>query len=74
LGCRCEASIAKLAGDISVIRSEAHKTEKEIYGLRSALKNCVSDFEKKVSREAYVKYLVSGDYAYIYICVYRLIS
>nr|XP_009931207.1 PREDICTED: protein FAM81B [Opisthocomus hoazin] len=45
---RCEASIAKLAGDISVIRSEAHKTEKEIYGLRSALKNCVSDFEKKV--------------------------
>ncbi|XP_059690029.1 protein FAM81B [Gavia stellata] len=45
---RCEASIAKLSGDISIIRHEAQKTEKEIYGLRSALKNCVGDFEKKV--------------------------
>ncbi|NWQ81214.1 FA81B protein, partial [Columbina picui] len=45
---RCEASIAKLSGDISIIRHEAQKTEKEIYGLHSALKNCVSDFEKKV--------------------------
>ncbi|NWH16744.1 FA81B protein, partial [Grus americana] len=45
---RCEASIAKLSGDISIIRHEAQKTDKEIYGLHSALKNCVSDFEKKV--------------------------
>ncbi|NXV24768.1 FA81B protein, partial [Cepphus grylle] len=45
---RCEASIAKLSGDISIIRREAQKTDKEIYGLRSALKNCVGDFEKKV--------------------------
>ncbi|KAM9214012.1 protein FAM81B [Leptosomus discolor] len=45
---RCEASIAKLSGDISVIRREAQKTDKEIYGLHHALKNCVGDFEKKV--------------------------
>ncbi|KAM6187502.1 protein FAM81B [Sarcoramphus papa] len=45
---RCEASIAKLSGDISMIRREAQKTDKEIYGLHSALKNCVGDFEKKV--------------------------
>ncbi|XP_009882640.1 PREDICTED: protein FAM81B [Charadrius vociferus] len=45
---RCEASIAKLSGDISIIRHEAQRTDKEIYGLQSALKNCVGDFEKKV--------------------------
>ncbi|NXJ67666.1 FA81B protein, partial [Rostratula benghalensis] len=45
---RCEASIAKLSGDISIIRREAQKTDKEIFGLHSALKNCASDFEKKV--------------------------
>ncbi|XP_062456012.1 protein FAM81B [Rhea pennata] len=45
---RCEASIAKLAGDIHSIRLEAHKTDKEIYGVRSALEKSVSDFEKKV--------------------------
>ncbi|KAM9251088.1 protein FAM81B [Cariama cristata] len=45
---RCEASIAKLSGDISIIRHEAQKTDKEIYGLHSALRNCVGDFEKKV--------------------------
>ncbi|NXL63668.1 FA81B protein, partial [Chordeiles acutipennis] len=45
---RCEASIAKLSGDISVIRREVQKIEKEIHGLHSALKSCVSDFEKKV--------------------------
>ncbi|XP_009986416.1 PREDICTED: protein FAM81B, partial [Tauraco erythrolophus] len=44
----CEASIAKLSGDICMIRREAQKTNKEIYGLQSALKNCVGDFEKKV--------------------------
>ncbi|KAM6230023.1 protein FAM81B [Porphyrio hochstetteri] len=45
---RCEASIAKLSGDISILQHEAQKTDKEIYGLHAALKNCVSDFEKKV--------------------------
>ncbi|XP_010009134.1 PREDICTED: LOW QUALITY PROTEIN: protein FAM81B, partial [Nestor notabilis] len=45
---RCEASIAKLSGDISIIRHEAQKTDKEIYGLHSTLKNGVADFEKKV--------------------------
>nr|XP_025950794.1 protein FAM81B [Dromaius novaehollandiae] len=45
---RCEASIAKLAGDINIIKHEAHKTDKEIYGVRSALEKSVSDFEKKV--------------------------
>ncbi|NXG58033.1 FA81B protein, partial [Hemiprocne comata] len=45
---RCEASMAKLSADISMIRHEAQKTDKEIYGLHSALKSCVSDFEKKV--------------------------
>ncbi|NXC68053.1 FA81B protein, partial [Anhinga anhinga] len=45
---RCEASIARLSADISMIRRETQKTDKEIYGLHSALKNCVGDFEKKV--------------------------
>ncbi|NXW10301.1 FA81B protein, partial [Fregetta grallaria] len=45
---RCEASVAKLSGDISIIRREAQRTDKEIYGLHSALKNCVGDFENKV--------------------------
>ncbi|NXP12488.1 FA81B protein, partial [Thinocorus orbignyianus] len=45
---RCEASIAKLSGDISIIRREAQKMDKEVYGLQSALKNCVNDSEKKV--------------------------
>ncbi|NXJ95723.1 FA81B protein, partial [Corythaixoides concolor] len=45
---RCEASIARLSADICMIRREAQKTDKEIYGLQSALKNCVGNFEKKV--------------------------
>ncbi|KAM8792523.1 protein FAM81B [Eudromia elegans] len=45
---RCEASIAKLAGDINIIKHEARNTDKEIYGVRSALEKSVSDFEKKV--------------------------
>ncbi|XP_009992087.1 PREDICTED: protein FAM81B [Chaetura pelagica] len=45
---RCEASMAKLSADISVLRHEAQKAEREIYGLHSALKSCASDFEKKV--------------------------
>ncbi|XP_032848976.2 protein FAM81B [Tyto alba] len=45
---RCEASMAKLAGDVGVISREARETDKEIYGLRSVLKHCVGDVEKKV--------------------------
>ncbi|NXK55260.1 FA81B protein, partial [Chauna torquata] len=45
---RCEASIAKLSGDISLIRHEVQKIDKEIYSLHSTLKNCVSSFEKMV--------------------------
>ncbi|NXS55938.1 FA81B protein, partial [Brachypteracias leptosomus] len=45
---RCEASIAKLSGDISIIRSEAQKTDREIYVLHSALKSSAGDFEKKI--------------------------
>ncbi|NXT56781.1 FA81B protein, partial [Pluvianellus socialis] len=47
---RCEASIAKLSGDISTVRREAQKADKEVYGLHSALRNCVGDFEKKVTQ------------------------
>ncbi|NXI43149.1 FA81B protein, partial [Galbula dea] len=47
---RCEASIAKLSGDLSVIMREAQKVDKEIYGLHLALKNFAGDFEKKVTQ------------------------
>ncbi|NXC46794.1 FA81B protein, partial [Penelope pileata] len=45
---RCEASIAQVSGDIRVIRHEVQKVDKDIYSLRSALKNHVSNFEKMV--------------------------
>ncbi|KAM9367966.1 protein FAM81B [Phaethornis superciliosus] len=45
---RCEASMAKLSADISMTKQEAQKTDKQIYGLHSALKSCASEFEKKV--------------------------
>uniref|UniRef100_A0A8B9B9K5 Family with sequence similarity 81 member B n=1 Tax=Anser brachyrhynchus TaxID=132585 RepID=A0A8B9B9K5_9AVES len=45
---RCEASIAKLSGDISIIRHEVQKIDKEIYSLHSTLKYSVSGFEKMV--------------------------
>lgn len=51
--CRCEASIAKLSGDISIIRHEVQKIDKEIYSLHSTLKYSVSGFEKMVSAEAH---------------------
>ncbi|NWY56566.1 FA81B protein, partial [Chionis minor] len=47
---RCEASVAKLSRDISTVRREAQKADKEVYGLHSALRNCVGDFEKKVTQ------------------------
>eukprot|EP00076_Gallus_gallus_P016620 XP_015136017.2 protein FAM81B [Gallus gallus] len=45
---RCEASIAQLSGDIRVIRHEVQNIDKEIYSLRSILKNHVGSFEKMV--------------------------
>ncbi|NXL93264.1 FA81B protein, partial [Alectura lathami] len=45
---RCEGSIAQLSGDIGVIRHEVQRIDKEIYSLRSTLKNHVSSFEKMV--------------------------
>ncbi|XP_071587787.1 protein FAM81B [Heliangelus exortis] len=45
---RCEASMAKLSADISTTKHEAQKTDKQIYGLHSALKSCATEFEKKV--------------------------
>ncbi|NXE14110.1 FA81B protein, partial [Lophotis ruficrista] len=45
---RCEARVAKLSGDISIIWRGAQKVDKEIYSLHSALRSCVGDFEKKV--------------------------
>ncbi|NXI64833.1 FA81B protein, partial [Anseranas semipalmata] len=45
---RCEASIAKLSGDIGIIRHEVQKIDKELYSLHSTLKYCVSSFEKMV--------------------------
>ncbi|XP_052556678.1 protein FAM81B [Tympanuchus pallidicinctus] len=43
---RCEASIAQLSGDIRVIRHEVQNINKEIYSLRSILKNHTGSFEK----------------------------
>ncbi|OXB75711.1 UNVERIFIED_CONTAM: hypothetical protein H355_016228, partial [Colinus virginianus] len=45
---RCEASIAQLSADIRVVRHEVQKIDKEIYSLRSTLKNHGSSFEKMV--------------------------
>ncbi|NXA49525.1 FA81B protein, partial [Nothocercus julius] len=45
---RCEASIAKLAGDINILRHEAHRTDKEIYSVRSALEKSVMQLLGKI--------------------------
>uniref|UniRef100_G3UPY4 Family with sequence similarity 81 member B n=1 Tax=Meleagris gallopavo TaxID=9103 RepID=G3UPY4_MELGA len=45
---RCEASIAQLSGDIRAIRNEVQNINKEIYSLRSVLKNHIGSFEKMV--------------------------
>uniref|UniRef100_A0A8C2TLD0 Family with sequence similarity 81 member B n=1 Tax=Coturnix japonica TaxID=93934 RepID=A0A8C2TLD0_COTJA len=45
---RCESSIAQLSGDIRVIRHEVQNIDKEIYSLRSTLKNHVGRFEKMI--------------------------
>ncbi|XP_030048178.1 protein FAM81B [Microcaecilia unicolor] len=46
---RCDASILKLSGDVSTIRQELQKQEREIHGLRSALEVYIKDLEVKVT-------------------------
>ncbi|XP_071887878.1 protein FAM81B isoform X2 [Anas platyrhynchos] len=45
---RCEASIAKLSGDISIIRHEVQKIDKEICSLHSTLKYSVMQLLGKI--------------------------
>ncbi|XP_013923384.1 PREDICTED: protein FAM81B [Thamnophis sirtalis] len=45
---RCDASIAKLSGDINIIRHEFSKLEKEIHAVQSSLDNYVNNIEMKV--------------------------
>ncbi|NXA31972.1 FA81B protein, partial [Eudromia elegans] len=50
---RCEASIAKLAGDINIIKHEARNTDKEIYGVRSALEKSVMQLLGKIKTSSF---------------------
>ncbi|XP_042308311.1 protein FAM81B [Sceloporus undulatus] len=45
---RCDASIAKLSGDINIIRHEISKLEKEIQTNQSSLENYTNNVEMKV--------------------------
>ncbi|XP_008101267.1 protein FAM81B [Anolis carolinensis] len=45
---RCDASIAKLSGDINIIRLEISKLEKEIQNIQSSLENYSNNVEIKV--------------------------
>ncbi|XP_075788233.1 protein FAM81B isoform X1 [Pelodiscus sinensis] len=47
---RCDASIAKLSGDINIIRHEIQKLEKEIGGVRSISESYANNLEMKVMR------------------------
>ncbi|XP_074851419.1 protein FAM81B isoform X2 [Carettochelys insculpta] len=47
---RCDASIAKLSGDINIIRHEIQKLQKEIGGLRSTSESYVNNLERKIMR------------------------
>nr|XP_048706565.1 protein FAM81B isoform X1 [Caretta caretta] len=48
--CRCDASIAKLSGDINIIRHEIQRLEKEIGGIRSTSESYANNLEMKVMR------------------------
>ncbi|XP_073202315.1 protein FAM81B isoform X1 [Lepidochelys kempii] len=48
--CRCDASIAKLSGDINIIRHEIQRLEKEIGGIRSTSESYANSLEMKVMR------------------------
>ncbi|XP_026569844.1 protein FAM81B [Pseudonaja textilis] len=45
---RCDASIAKLSGDINISRHEISKLEKEIHAVQSSLDNYMNNIEMKV--------------------------
>ncbi|XP_070599130.1 protein FAM81B [Erythrolamprus reginae] len=45
---RCDASIAKLSGDINISRHEISKLEKEIHAVQSSLDSYVNNIEMKV--------------------------
>ncbi|XP_077792335.1 protein FAM81B isoform X1 [Podarcis muralis] len=45
---RCDASIAKLSGDINIIRHEISKQEKEIHAIKSTVENYANNLELKV--------------------------
>ncbi|XP_034296584.1 protein FAM81B isoform X1 [Pantherophis guttatus] len=45
---RCDASIAKLSGDINISRHEISKLEKEIHTVQSSLDNYVNNIEMKI--------------------------
>uniref|UniRef100_A0A8C6V9S8 Family with sequence similarity 81 member B n=1 Tax=Naja naja TaxID=35670 RepID=A0A8C6V9S8_NAJNA len=47
---RCDASIAKLSGDINISRHEISKLEKEIHAVQSSLDNYMNNIEMKVLR------------------------
>uniref|UniRef100_A0A8C8S911 Family with sequence similarity 81 member B n=1 Tax=Pelusios castaneus TaxID=367368 RepID=A0A8C8S911_9SAUR len=47
---RCDASIAKLSGDINIIRHEIQKLEKEIGGIHSTSESYANNLEMKVMR------------------------
>ncbi|XP_077674142.1 protein FAM81B [Eretmochelys imbricata] len=47
---RCDASIAKLSGDINIIRHEIQRLEKEIGGIRSTSESYANNLEMKVMR------------------------
>uniref|UniRef100_A0A8C3RLP5 Family with sequence similarity 81 member B n=1 Tax=Chelydra serpentina TaxID=8475 RepID=A0A8C3RLP5_CHESE len=47
---RCDASIAKLSGDINIIRHEIQRLEKEIGAIRSTSESYANNLEMKVMR------------------------
>ncbi|XP_073202317.1 protein FAM81B isoform X3 [Lepidochelys kempii] len=49
--CRCDASIAKLSGDINIIRHEIQRLEKEIGGIRSTSESYANSLEMKEAAE-----------------------
>ncbi|KAF7250657.1 Protein FAM81B [Varanus komodoensis] len=45
---RCDASIAKLSGDVNIIRHEISKQEREIHAIQTSLENYSNNLEMKV--------------------------
>ncbi|XP_062984690.1 protein FAM81B [Elgaria multicarinata webbii] len=47
---RCDANIAKLSGDINIIRHEISKLERDIHAIQSSLENYANNVEMKVTQ------------------------